>query len=92
MINDHTKSGEALKQLAQPKKVMLPQDVNPSHKEAMAKLSKLKGAEFGKEYVKEMVTDHEKDAQKIRALCRVRASKLSSICFGTLALIFCLLT
>ncbi len=51
MVDDHTKAGEALKMLAQQKNVMLPPDVNPTHKETMAKLSKLKGADFDKAYV-----------------------------------------
>lgn len=61
MIDDHTKAGEDLKQLAAQKKVMLPPDVLPAAKQAMDKLSKLSGADFDKEYVKEMVTDHQKD-------------------------------
>ena len=61
MIDDHTKANDELKQLAAQKKVMLPQDVLPAQKQAMEKLSKLNGADFDKEYVKEMVEDHEKD-------------------------------
>ncbi len=61
MIDDHSKAGEDLKQLAAQKKVMLPPDILPVHKQAMDKLSKLSGADFDKEYVKEMVADHEKD-------------------------------
>lgn len=61
MVVDHTKAGEELKQLASIKKVTLPAMVNPKHKEAMEKLSKLKGADFDHEYVTAMVADHEKD-------------------------------
>lgn len=61
MIIDHTKAGEELKQVAQGKKVMLPPNLMPKHKETMEKLTKLKGAEFDREYVKAMVEDHEKD-------------------------------
>lgn len=61
MIDDHTKAGQELMRVAEQKKVMLPPDVLPGHKEAMAKLSKLTGAEFDREYVKAMVEDHEKD-------------------------------
>lgn len=67
MIADHSKAGEELKALAQQKKVMLPPDVLPKHKEAMAKLSKLSGAEFDKAYVKAMVEDHEKDVTAFEA-------------------------
>ncbi len=61
MVVDHTKAADELKQLASTKKVTLPAMVNPSHKEAMEKLSKLKGADFDHEYVTAMVADHEKD-------------------------------
>ncbi len=61
MIDDHSKAGEDLKQLAAQKKVMLPPDVLPAHKQLMEKLSKLSGADFDKEYVKAMVEAHEKD-------------------------------
>ncbi|MBA3242811.1 MAG: DUF4142 domain-containing protein [Acidobacteria bacterium] len=67
MIADHSKAGEELKALAQQKKVMLPPDVLPKHKEAMAKLSKLNGAEFDKAYVMEMVAAHEKDVTAFEA-------------------------
>lgn len=39
----------------------------PKHKEVMEKLSKLKGAEFDREYVKAMVEDHEKDVAAFEA-------------------------
>lgn len=61
MIDDHTKAGQELMRVAEQKKVMLPPDVLPVHKESMAKLSKLTGADFDREYVKAMVEDHEKD-------------------------------
>ena len=61
MIEDHSKAGEELKTLAAQKKVTLPTDVLPKHKEVMDKLSKLSGADFDREYVKAMVEAHEKD-------------------------------
>ena len=61
MVEDHSKAGEELKQLAAQKKVSLPPDLMPAHKQLMEKLSKLSGAEFDKEYVKAMVADHNKD-------------------------------
>lgn len=67
MITDHTKAGEELKQLAQGKKVMLPAEVLPAHKEVMEKLAKLNGAEFDREYVKAMVAAHEKDVTAFNA-------------------------
>lgn len=70
MIADHSKAGEELKALARQKKVTLPPDVMPKHKEAIEKLSKLSGAEFDKAYVMEMVTDHEKDVTAFEATAK----------------------
>lgn len=75
MIDDHSKAGEELKALAQQKKVMLPQEVTPKHKEAMEKLSKLEGAEFDKGYVTEMVADHEKDVTAFEAQAKGAVDK-----------------
>jgi putative membrane protein len=61
MVEDHTKANDELKQIAAQKKVTLPPDVNPTHKQLMEKLSKLSGADFDKEYVRAMVEAHEKD-------------------------------
>jgi len=60
MIEDHTKANGELKALATKKGVTLPTDVNAEQKATADKLSKLSGAEFDKEYVAAMVTDHEK--------------------------------
>ena len=70
MIADHTKAGDGLKQLAQQKKVILPSEVNPAHKETMAKLSKLNGAEFDRAYVMAMVADHEKDVAAFESVAK----------------------
>ena len=61
MVADHSKAGEELKQLAAQKKVSLPPDLMPAHKQLMEKLTKLSGAEFDQEYVKAMVEAHKKD-------------------------------
>ena len=70
MIANHSKAGEELKQLAQQKKVMLSPELLPTHKESMAKLAKLNGAEFDREYVKAMVADHEKDVTAFESVAK----------------------
>ena len=70
MIDDHTKAGADLKALAAQKKVMLPPDVMPAHKQLMEKLSKLSGADFDKEYVKAMIEDHEKDVTTFESVSK----------------------
>ena len=61
MVEDHSKAGDELKQLAAQKNVVLPPDFLPESKQLMEKLSKSNGAEFDKEYVKAMVENHKKD-------------------------------
>lgn len=67
MVTDHTKAGDELEQSASQKKVTLPAEITPKQKEAMEKLAKLKGADFDRAYVMEMVADHEKDVTAFTA-------------------------
>jgi putative membrane protein len=60
MVDDHTKANTELKALAAKKNVTLPTDMG-SYKGDVDDLSKLKGADFDKEYVDHMVDDHEDD-------------------------------
>lgn len=70
VIADHSKAGEELKQLARRKQVMLPENVNPAHKEAIDKLSQLSGAAFDREYVKAMVENHGKDVTAFESVAK----------------------
>ena len=61
MIDDHTKAGEELMQVASQKNVTLPTGPDPKHAALMAKLRAMSGAEFDKMYIKEAgVNDHAK--------------------------------
>jgi len=64
MVTDHTRLGDELKQLAQTKGVTLPTDVDDEAKKTSDKLSKLTGKAFDKEYISDMVKDHEKDVKE----------------------------
>jgi putative membrane protein len=64
MMTDHQKSNEELKQLAQGKKVMLPDSMDNNAKDKIEKLSKKTGKEFDKAYMDEMVSDHKKDVNE----------------------------
>lgn len=65
MVDDHTKAGNELKELAAKKKVTLPNDIGSS-KSTADKLQTLNGADFDKEYVEDMVSDHEKDVAEFQ--------------------------
>jgi putative membrane protein len=51
MIDDHTKAGEQMQQLAQAKGVTLPTEVDAKHKAEIKKLSALSGDKFDKAYM-----------------------------------------
>jgi putative membrane protein len=61
MVTDHTAANNELKALAAKKNWTLPTDIDSSHKSTMDDLKGRTGADFDKEYVEEMVDDHEKD-------------------------------
>lgn len=61
MINDHSKANDQLKQLASQKGVQLPEDLSVDDKATKEELSKFSGAKFDRQYMEDMVRDHEKD-------------------------------
>jgi putative membrane protein len=66
MVNDHSKAGEQLKQVAQQENLNLPMEMSKTDKGSYERLSKLSGAEFDREYAKMMVRDHEKDVAEFQ--------------------------
>jgi len=60
MLSDHTKANAELKQLATTKSITLPAQVKPEQKDAHDRLAKMSGAEFDREYMSIMVSDHDK--------------------------------
>jgi putative membrane protein len=59
MVNDHQKANNELKSIASKMAVQLPADLDAKHRELYDRLSKLKGAEFDREYMKAMVDGHQ---------------------------------
>ena len=60
MIDDHTKAGDELKQVASTKGITLPMSLDAKHQAKVAKLQRASGAEFDRMYVKEAaVKSHE---------------------------------
>lgn len=66
MVDDHTRANNELAQVASRKGVTLPTDVSAKQNAMADKLSKLSGAEFDKEYAKEMVSDHQEDVEEFQ--------------------------
>jgi len=63
MVTDHTKANEELTALAKKKGWTLPTELDSSHKSTLDSLRAKVGADFDKEYVDEMVDDHETDVK-----------------------------
>lgn len=61
MIDDHTRLSNELQQLANRKNIALPAQPLHKHKTVEDALAKLTGAAFDKQYLREMVKDHETD-------------------------------
>lgn len=61
MIDDHTKAGEELMEVASMKGITLPMEPDAKHMALMAKMQQMSGAEFDSMYIKMAgVKDHEK--------------------------------
>jgi len=66
MVTDHSRAGNELKSVASRKNLQLPTDLTSEQKSMLDKLSKLNGAEFDKEYMSDMVKDHQEDADEFK--------------------------
>lgn len=66
MVEDHSKVGDELKQVATQEKITLPNDMNSKDKAMYEMLSKLSGAAFDRAYARNMVKDHEEDIAEFR--------------------------
>lgn len=58
MVQDHGKANDELKTIAAARGITLPTTVDRKHHRQMDKLGKLGGADFDREYMKQMVDDH----------------------------------
>ncbi|MGI4832184.1 MAG: DUF4142 domain-containing protein [Janthinobacterium lividum] len=67
MIADHTKSTANLKPIAAKANVTLPTDMDAAHKAMLPTMQKLSGKEFETKYVQQMVADHQKTANTLKA-------------------------
>jgi putative membrane protein len=66
MVEDHGKANDELKQLAQIKGISVPAAPDKSHAREIDKLNKLSGAEFDRQYMAHMLSDHRKDVSEFK--------------------------
>jgi putative membrane protein len=67
MVDDHTKMGDQLKQVASKDNITLPDALDSKHQSQINKLSKLSGADFDKAYAKEQLKGHQSDIKDFTA-------------------------
>ncbi|MBC9933443.1 DUF4142 domain-containing protein [Chitinophaga qingshengii] len=63
MVNDHTNANNALKVIAEKRNLTLPAELSAESKNFLDRLSKKNGKQFDKEYIREMVDDHDQDVK-----------------------------
>ena len=67
MVKDHSQANQDLAQVAAQLKVTPTTSLDQKHKDLAAKLSKLQGAEFDREYISAMVQGHQEVAGQLEA-------------------------
>ncbi|MGE5395279.1 MAG: DUF4142 domain-containing protein [Candidatus Saccharibacteria bacterium] len=66
MVRDHSKANDELKTLLTQKSITVPATMDDKHHDKMTDIQKKTGSDFDKDYMKEMVDDHEKDVDKFK--------------------------
>jgi putative membrane protein len=66
MVEDHGKANDELMAFAKGKGVTMPADLETKHQKMLDKLASQSGADFDKQYVKQMVEDHKDDVNKFK--------------------------
>ena len=84
MVDDHTKANQQLDELASKKGITLKEREGATAKETMAKLAKLSGEAFDREYARDMVKDHEKDVAEFQAATKLRDPDVKEFATQTL--------
>jgi putative membrane protein len=66
MVRDHSKANDELKSLATKLNITIPATMNDKHMDMVNDLKEKTGTEFDREYMDEMVSDHENDVDKFK--------------------------
>lgn len=64
MVDDHTKANNELKAIAAKHNITLPTSLGEDHQKVYKDVTEEKGVDMDKEYLKEMVKDHEEDVKE----------------------------
>jgi putative membrane protein len=66
MVQDHTNANQQLMPILSAQDITVPTQLDATHRKTYDRLSKMRGAEFDRAYMRDMVQDHEKDVKKFR--------------------------
>ena len=66
MEQDHSKANDELKKIASGKGIELSTELDKKHKSKIDKLSKVSGADFDRQYMQDMISDHKDDVKKFQ--------------------------
>lgn len=75
MVDDHSKANDELKTVAASKGITLPKEPNAEQRQTKDRLSKLKGDEFDRAYMEDMVKDHTEDVAEFQRESQSGADK-----------------
>jgi putative membrane protein len=85
MVTDHSKANDELTQLASTKGVRTATELDSKHRKMVEDMQQLSGDKFDREYVDDMVEDHEQDVKAFEKASReARDPDLRSLASKTL--------
>ena len=88
MVNDHSKANEQLKKAAKDAGVDVPDKMTEEDQKLVDRFKNYKGSNFDQDYMKQMVSDHEKDiAEFKRASKEARNPKIKDFAAKTLPIL-----
>jgi putative membrane protein len=79
LVTDHTKAKTQAAMLASSMSLSLPGNAMPEAQSEADKLSKMSGAEFDREFVSYMVSDHQKDIEEFTKEAEANDGKVSAL-------------
>jgi putative membrane protein len=65
-VSDHSSANEQLTGIASRKGIQLPPNLDPQQAQIRDRLAQLRGAEFDRAYIRDMVKDHDQDIPGFR--------------------------
>jgi putative membrane protein len=78
MVKDHSKANDELKSLAQKKNYDIPNTLDDKHLKMVNDIQEKRGADFDKEYMNQMVDDHEKDVDQFKKFAENNNDKIDA--------------